>query len=322
MVDSQPMEEEFLGSGKRDAGTETHRGPTEPVLQTQKTPSPSPAFIKENINVLRTMIIEHDQQAKMKATPRKLAYADSDKEAPANESQRTPSKNKEPTHLRRSRRLEDQSITKEKARRERSKSRRKRSGHQKTSSDSEHEEGSEDTYEDPNSPYKRPKPTHFTQRITHFKYHKRAKLPRNIIVYEGIKDLEDHLGIKPEVLGRIFSSHIKGVPPVLRISAFMHGHGHPELANKLNDKIPKTVDEMFERARAFIRGEVAAGGHNTNDWYQLKKQIEEAMASGKLAHLVKDIRRTNQRNGSQGRNNVKVINMIREEGSRKFPAIP
>ncbi|GKE04653.1 hypothetical protein Tco_1396671, partial [Tanacetum coccineum] len=55
------------------------------------------------------------------------------------------------------------------------------------------------------------------------------------------------------------SSHIKGVPLVLRISAFMHGHGHPELAKKLNDKIPKTVDEMFERVKAFIRGEVAAG---------------------------------------------------------------
>ncbi|GJU86033.1 MAK10-like protein [Tanacetum coccineum] len=90
---------------------------------------------------------EHDQQAKMNATPRKLTYVDSDKEAPAgslargfsdrfslessdtfdtrkqtrsaSKSQRTPSKNKEPTHLRRSRRLEDRSITKEKARRER-----------------------------------------------------------------------------------------------------------------------------------------------------------------------------------------------------------
>nr|GEV03026.1 hypothetical protein [Tanacetum cinerariifolium] len=52
--------------------------------------------------------------------------------------------------------------------------------------------------------------------------------------------------------------HIKGVPPVLHISAFMHGHGHPELAKKLNDKIPKTVDEMFERVMALIRGKVAA----------------------------------------------------------------
>ncbi|GJV81743.1 hypothetical protein Tco_1517613 [Tanacetum coccineum] len=87
---------------------------------------------------------EHDQQANMKATPRKLAYVDSDKEAPTGKSQRTPSKNKEPTHLRRSRRLEDRSITKEKARMEKSKPKGKRSVHQETSSDSEREEGSED----------------------------------------------------------------------------------------------------------------------------------------------------------------------------------
>ncbi|GJV91965.1 reverse transcriptase domain-containing protein [Tanacetum coccineum] len=208
-------------------------------------------------------------------------------------------------------------------------------------------------------------------------------------------------------------SHIKGVPSVLCISAFTHGHGHLKLAKKLNDKIPKTVDEMFERVRAFLRREVVAGsaemvrpsqgdkgyirpawsggpekaknrggpretrrnmgiytpypqkdtftlliktpkeilamksvsfpkpppligtptkqnlnkfcdyhedkGHNTNDCYQLKKQIEEDVASGKLAHLVKDIRRNNQKNGSQGRNNVKVINMIREGGNHKRP---
>ncbi|GKE78992.1 hypothetical protein Tco_1545112, partial [Tanacetum coccineum] len=198
---------------------------------------------------------------------------------------------------------------------------------------------------------------------------------------------------------------------VLSISAFMHGHGHPELAKKLNDKIPKTGDEMFKRVKAFIRGEVATGlaemvrpsqgdkgyvlltwsgvpekarnrggprktrrnmgvytpypkkdtftvliktlkeilamesvsflepppligtpekqnlnkfcdyhrdrDHNTNDCYQLKKQIEEAVASGKLAHLVKDIRQNNQRNMNQGRDGMKVINMIREEGNRK-----
>ncbi|GKG02184.1 hypothetical protein Tco_0306889 [Tanacetum coccineum] len=45
-------------------------------------------------------------------------------------------------------------------------------------------------------------------------------------------------------------------------------------------------------------------GHNTNTCYHKKMQIEEAVASGKLAYLVKDIRRNNQRNGSQGRNNV------------------
>ncbi|GJR39130.1 hypothetical protein Tco_1214814 [Tanacetum coccineum] len=168
----------------------------------------------------------------------------------------------------------------------------------------------------------------------------------------------------------------------------MHGHGHPELAKKLNDNIPKLVDDMFERVRAFIQGEVATGsaemvrplsgkketlvwcgpedkrkpkiemgqgrrklakfimsfsepppligtpkkhnlnklcdyhgdkGHNTNDCYQLKKHIKEAVASRKLAHMVKDIRQGNQRNGSQGRNNVKVINMINGERNHKRP---
>ncbi|GJT86964.1 hypothetical protein Tco_1068681 [Tanacetum coccineum] len=89
----------------------------------------------------------------------------------------------------------DRSTIKEKARREMSKSRGKRSRHQEISSDSKHEEGSEDTYEDLNSPHKRPKPTLFTQRITRFKYHRRAKLSRNIMVYEENKDPEDHLGI-------------------------------------------------------------------------------------------------------------------------------
>ncbi|GKF23052.1 hypothetical protein Tco_0075374 [Tanacetum coccineum] len=98
--------------------------------------------------------------------------------------------------------FEDQSITKEKTRRERSKSRGKRSGHQETSSESKYEEGLKDTWEDLNSPYKRPKPTPFTQRITRFQYHRRAKLPRNIRVYEENKDLEDHLGIFSAAAGQ------------------------------------------------------------------------------------------------------------------------
>ncbi|GJX33359.1 hypothetical protein Tco_0243214 [Tanacetum coccineum] len=48
-------------------------------------------------------------------------------------------------------------------------------------------------------------------------------------------------------------------------------------------------------------------GHNTNDCYQLKKQIEEVVASRKLARLVKDIRRNNQRNGNPGRNDEPII---------------
>ncbi|GJS21268.1 hypothetical protein Tco_0449900 [Tanacetum coccineum] len=55
-------------------------------------------------------------------------------------------------------------------------------------------------------------------------------------------------------------------------------------------------------------------GHNTNDCYQLNKQIEKAVASRKLAHLVKDIRRNNQRNGNPRRNGVKDMYPLPEEG--------
>ncbi|GJR52100.1 hypothetical protein Tco_1402621 [Tanacetum coccineum] len=165
----------------------------------------------------------------------------------------------------------------------------------KSSSDSGYDTVSNSGSEDLSMPYKRPKPMPFTSRITHFRYHRRAKLPPNVRVYEGNKDPEDHLSIfsaaaeqeewpmpvwckmfrqtlsgsarnwfdsldpkSVDEFEELKSAHIKGVPPVLRISAFMHGHGHLELSKKLNDKIPKMVNEMWERVRAFIRGEVAA----------------------------------------------------------------
>nr|GFB95154.1 reverse transcriptase domain-containing protein [Tanacetum cinerariifolium] len=193
MVDSQPMKEEFQGATIRDIGTKTHGGPTEPVLQTQKT------LILLRLSSKKTLISSGHvtgQRIFDRFSFESSGTSDTYKQTRStSKSQKTPSKNKEPTHFRRLRRLEDRSTTKEKARMERYKSRRKRFGHQEISSDSEHEEGFEDAYEDLNSPYKRPKPTYFTQRITRFKYHRRAKLPWNIRVYERNKDPEDHLSI-------------------------------------------------------------------------------------------------------------------------------
>ncbi|GJY10821.1 hypothetical protein Tco_0756337 [Tanacetum coccineum] len=319
------MDEVTRGTVARDIRMKTPRGPIEPVLPAQKPPSPSPAFIKENSDILRTMIKEHDQQAKTKAIPRKLAYADSDKEAPARslvrsfsdqfslesfdtsgtrrqtrfvgKSQRNPSK--EPLHHRRSRRLESRSRTKEKTRREKSKSKGKRSEHHRTSSDSEYEEAAAEQEEWPMPIWCKM----IRQTLGGAARNWFDDLdPKNVDSFEelSLQAFMDRFKFE--------SSHIKGVPPVL--SAFMHGHGHLELAKKFNDKIPKTVDEMFERVRAFISGEVFTSS---------VEMIKEVVASGKLAHLVKDICRNNQRNGSQGRNNVKVINMIREGENHKGP---
>ncbi|GJR19773.1 hypothetical protein Tco_0968300 [Tanacetum coccineum] len=306
------------------------RGPS--ALAGQTHGGPSPVFVKENIDVLRTMIKELDNRAEEVG-----GY------------------------------FPDRSY--------RSKVPRKSSSNQ--GYDHRVAVGSEDL----SMPYRRLKLMPFTSRITRFRYHRWAKLPPNVHVYEGNKDLEDYLSIfsaaaeqeewpmpeefsqqkmydkePTEIHGikrnlneglqafmdrfKAESVHIKGVPPVLRISAFMHWHGHPELAKKLNDKIPKTVDEMWERVRAFIRGETAADTTEAirrEGFTPLTKTLkeilamdnvnfpppppmtEEAVALGRLAHLVKDIRQGGQKGNGLGKGKEKVINMVRSQGYRKRP---
>ncbi|GKB47424.1 hypothetical protein Tco_0898177, partial [Tanacetum coccineum] len=53
-------------------------------------------------------------------------------------------------------------------------------------------------------------------------------------------------------------------------------------------------------------------GHYTNDCFQLRRQLEMALESGKLNHLIKDVRQQGQGN-AKGRDarKDKIINMIR-----------
>ncbi|GKA89376.1 hypothetical protein Tco_0811188 [Tanacetum coccineum] len=156
----------------------------------------------ENINVLRTMIKELDHQAKEKATPRKLVYVDSEKEALD--------------------RLKNQSQAKERARSKKSKLRERRSEYQERSTDSEYDEGSSEM----------------------------------VCPFQG---------------------------------------------DKGNTRLVWSGGQ--ERAR------------NINE----PREIEEVVASNKIAHLVRDIRRSNQKSRNQRRNDVKVINMISRGRNRKRP---
>ncbi|GJS10880.1 reverse transcriptase domain-containing protein [Tanacetum coccineum] len=57
--------------------------------------------------------------------------------------------------------------------------------------------------------------------------------------------------------------------------------------------------------------------HYTNDCYQLKRQLEMALESEKLNHLVKDVRQQGNNRGRQQGNNItngKIINMVRVRG--------
>ncbi|GJY15975.1 reverse transcriptase domain-containing protein [Tanacetum coccineum] len=51
---------------------------------------------------------------------------------------------------------------------------------------------------------------------------------------------------------------MKGDPECMQISGFIHGANNPELTKRLNEHVPKTMEEMMIATTAFIRGEAAA----------------------------------------------------------------
>nr|GEU36838.1 reverse transcriptase domain-containing protein [Tanacetum cinerariifolium] len=93
---------------------------------------------------------------------------------------------------------------------------------------------------------------------------------------------------------KVETGRMKGAPECMWISGFMHGVNNPELTKRLNEHVPKTMEEMMITTTAFIRGEAAAAskkkGHSTDECMQLKKQIEELVRAGKLSHLIKQIK--------------------------------
>ncbi|GJX24862.1 reverse transcriptase domain-containing protein [Tanacetum coccineum] len=57
---------------------------------------------------------------------------------------------------------------------------------------------------------------------------------------------------------KVETGRMKGAPKCMRISGFMHGVNNPELTKRLNEQVPKTMEEMMTVTTAFIRGEPAA----------------------------------------------------------------
>ncbi|GJR38746.1 reverse transcriptase domain-containing protein [Tanacetum coccineum] len=66
---------------------------------------------------------------------------------------------------------------------------------------------------------------------------------------------------------KVETGRMKGAPECMRISGFMHGVNNPELTKRLNEHVPKTMEEMMTITTAFIRGEAAAAskkkGHSS-----------------------------------------------------------
>nr|GEW21410.1 hypothetical protein [Tanacetum cinerariifolium] len=130
---------------------------------------------------------------------------------------------------------------------------------------------------------------------------------------ETIEDFMERFKVK--------TRRMKGAPECMRISGFMHGANNSELTKRLNEHVPKTMEEMMTATTAFIRGETAAAfkkkepakgwaGSNkftpltrmTKEIFtaesgkfkppppMLRKQIEELVKAGKLSHFIKEIR--------------------------------
>nr|GFB05227.1 reverse transcriptase domain-containing protein [Tanacetum cinerariifolium] len=57
---------------------------------------------------------------------------------------------------------------------------------------------------------------------------------------------------------KIETGRMKEAPECMRISEFMHGINNPELTKRLNEHVPKTMEEMMIATVAFVRGEAAA----------------------------------------------------------------
>ncbi|GKD81831.1 hypothetical protein Tco_1348670, partial [Tanacetum coccineum] len=54
---------------------------------------------------------------------------------------------------------------------------------------------------------------------------------------------------------KVESKHVNGALEYMRIYGFMHGITNPDLIKRLNDNIPKTVDEMMSITTSFLKGE-------------------------------------------------------------------
>nr|GEV72806.1 hypothetical protein [Tanacetum cinerariifolium] len=125
---------------------------------------------------------------------------------------------------------------------------------------------------------------------------------------ETIEDFMERFKVETEC--------VKGAPECMQISGFMHGFNNPKLTKRLNEHVPKTMEEMMITTIAFIRGEAAVAskkkGHTswrTHDQFtpltRTPKEIltaeagkfqppppmvEELVRAGKLSHLIKEIK--------------------------------
>ncbi|GJR80283.1 reverse transcriptase domain-containing protein [Tanacetum coccineum] len=148
-------------------------------------------------------------------------------------------------------------------------------------------------------------------------------MPNNVKTYDGTEGPEDHQkkyvkdsvkihNIKQrdgetieEFIERfkVETGRMKGAPECMRISKFMHGVNNPELTKRLNEHVPKTMEEMMITTTTFIRGEAVTAGK-------------------KKGHISWRTQDQSKRHGSEQRSNFREIKQGRDQlkvGKKEVP---
>ncbi|GJU33109.1 reverse transcriptase domain-containing protein [Tanacetum coccineum] len=152
----------------------------------------------------------------------------------------------------------------------------------------------------------------YLQRIDSYKDLKAAFLAYFMQQKKHVKDpMEIHnIKQKDEETIEEFMEHFKvetgrtkGAPECMKISGFMHGVNNPELMKRLNEHVPKTLEEMMTTNTAFIRGETATASkkkvhtpwkpqdqskrHNSERRSDFQNQLKDGQGSSKFTPLNK-----------------------------------
>ncbi|GJT94133.1 reverse transcriptase domain-containing protein [Tanacetum coccineum] len=90
---------------------------------------------------------------------------------------------------------------------------------------------------------------------------------------------------------KLESRDVKGAPECMKISGFMHGITNPELIKRLNNNIPRSMDEMIRVTTTFLRGEVAASNRKRKKSFPSWKQQK----AGQKQNFKKESFRSQQR---------------------------
>nr|GEU64475.1 reverse transcriptase domain-containing protein [Tanacetum cinerariifolium] len=73
-----------------------------------------------------------------------------------------------------------------------------------------------------------------------------------------LESIDGYRDMKAAFLSYFMQQKKYGAPECMRISGFMHGINNQELTKRLNERVPKTMEEIMIATTAFIRGEVTA----------------------------------------------------------------